>query len=111
LQSVVVDISSGEEHACQKDSAPEAPEDFLAPISALVALKDPNPKTLEGPATPVDALVTVQDLHEPIVPASVVSSFPEGPAVALSTASLSPKGARLQEPTAASSAVTPLLKG
>jgi hypothetical protein len=76
LQSVVVDISSGEEPACQKDSAPEAPDDFLAPVSTLVALQDLNPKALEGPATPVDAPVPVQGLHEPIVAASVVSSFP-----------------------------------
>jgi hypothetical protein len=99
-----VDISSGEEPACQKDSAPE---DFLAPVSASVALQNPEPKTLEGPATPVDAPVPVQDLHEPIVAASVVSSFPERPAVTLSTASLSPEGVRPQVPTAASSAVTP----
>jgi hypothetical protein len=102
-----VDISSGEEPACQKDSAPEAPEYFLAPVSALVALQNPNPKTLEGPTTPVDAPVPVQDLHEPIVAALVVSFFLEGPAIALSTASLSPEGARPQEPSAASSAVTP----
>jgi hypothetical protein len=99
-----VDISSGEEPACQKDSAPE---DFLAPVSALVALQNPDPKALEGPATPVDASVPVQDLHEPIVAASVVSSFPKGLAVALSTAGLSPEGACPQEPTAASSAITP----
>jgi hypothetical protein len=102
-----VDISSREEPACQKDSAPEAPEDFLASVSTLVALQDPNPKALEGLATPADAPAGVQGLHEPIVAASVVSSFPEGPAIALSIASLSPEGAHLQEPTAASSAVTP----
>jgi hypothetical protein len=107
LKFVVVDISSGEEPACQKDSALEAPEDFLAPVSALVALQNPNPKALEGPTTPVDALAPVQDLHEPIVAASVISSIPEVPAVALSTASLSLEGARPQEPTVASSAVTP----
>jgi hypothetical protein len=90
-----------------KNSAPEAPEDFLAPVSALVALRDPDPKALEDPATPVDAPVTLQGLQEPVVAASVVSSSLEGLDVALSTASLPPKGARLQEPTAASSAVTP----
>jgi hypothetical protein len=102
-----VDISSGEEPACQKDSAPEAPEDFLAPVSALVALQDPDPKALEGPMMPVDAPVTLQGPQEPVVATSVVSSSLEGPAVTLSTASLPPKGACLQEPTAASSAVTP----
>jgi hypothetical protein len=107
LQSIVVDISSGEEPACQKDSAPEAPEDFLAPVSALVALQDPDPKALEGPMMPVDAPVTLQGPQEPVVATSVVSSSLEGPAVTLSTASLPPKGACLQEPTAASSAVTP----
>jgi hypothetical protein len=88
-----VDISSGEEPACQKDSAPEAPEDFLAPVSALVSLQDPHPKALEGPTALIDALVAPQGLQE-----SVVAS---------STANLPLKGARLQEPTTASSAVTP----
>jgi hypothetical protein len=81
-----VDISSGEEPACQKDPAPEAPEDFLTPISALV---------------------TLQDLQEPVVAASDVGPSLDGPSVTSSTISLSPKGARLLEPTATSSAVTP----
>jgi hypothetical protein len=38
LQSVVVDISSGKEPTCKKGSAAEAPEDFLAPVSALVTV-------------------------------------------------------------------------
>jgi hypothetical protein len=45
-----MDISSGEETACQKDLAPEALEDSLAPVNALVALQDPDQKALEGPA-------------------------------------------------------------
>jgi hypothetical protein len=102
-----VDISSGEEPACQKDSAPEAPEDFLAPISALVTLQDPVLKALEGPATPVDASVTLQGLQELVVAALDVGPSLEGLAVTSSTVSLPPKGARLQEPTAASSAITP----
>jgi hypothetical protein len=102
-----VDISSGEEPACQKDSAPEAPEDFLGPVSALVTLQDPVPKALEGPATLVDASVTLQGLQELVVAASDVSSSLEGPTVNSSTVSLPPKGAHLQEPTAALSAVTP----
>jgi hypothetical protein len=91
LQPVIVDISSGKEPTCKKDSAAEAPEDFLAPVSALVTLQDPIPKALEGPATPVDALI--QGLQEPTAASSAVS--------------LPPTGARLQEPTATSSAVTP----
>jgi hypothetical protein len=102
-----VDISSGEEPACQKDSAPEAPEDFLAPISALVTLQDPVLKALEGPATPVDASVTLQGLQELVVAALDVGPSLEGLAVTSSTVSLPPKGARLQEPTAASLAITP----
>jgi hypothetical protein len=102
-----VDISSGEEPACQKDLAPEAPKDFLTPVSALVTLQDPIPKALEGLATPVDASVTLQGLQEPVVAASDVSPSLEGPTVASLTVSLPPKGARLQEPTTASSAITP----
>jgi hypothetical protein len=102
-----VDISSGEEPTCQKDSAPEAPEDFLVPVSALGSLRYREPKALEGPTVLVDASVAPQGLQEPVVAASVVSSSLERPAVALSTASLPSKGARLQEPTAASSAVIP----
>jgi hypothetical protein len=107
LQSVVVDISSGEEPACQKDSAPEAPEDFLAPISALVALQDPILKALKDPTTPVDATVTLQGLQEPVATALDVGPSLEGPAVTSSTVGLPPKGACLQEPTAASSALIP----
>jgi hypothetical protein len=102
-----VDISSGEEPACQKDSAPEAPEDFLAPISALVALWDLDSQALEDPTALVDAPVALQGLQEPVVAAPVVSSSLERLAIALSTTSLPSKGARLQEPTAASSTVTP----
>jgi hypothetical protein len=102
-----VDISSGEEPACQKDPASEAPEDFLTPVSALVTLQDPIPKALEGPAMPVDASITLQGLQEPVVAASDVSPSLEGPSITSSTVSLPPKGARMQEPTAASSAVTP----
>jgi hypothetical protein len=107
LQSVVVDISSGEESACQKDSAPEAPKDFLAPVSALVTLQDPILKALKGPATLVDATVTLQGPREPVATALDIGPSLEGPAITSSTISLPPKGARLQEPTAASSAITP----
>jgi hypothetical protein len=106
-----VDVSSGEKPACQKDSAPEAPEGFLGPVSALVTLPDPILKALEGPATPVDASVTLQGLQEPVAAALDVGPSLEGPAVTSSTVSLPPKGARLQEPTAASSAVTPPSEG
>jgi hypothetical protein len=71
---------------CPKDSAPEAPKDFLAPVSALV---------------------TLQDLQEPVAAALDVGPSLEGPAITSSSVSLPLKGVRLQEPTAASSAVTP----
>jgi hypothetical protein len=102
-----VDVSSGEEPACQKDSTSEVPEDVEAPISALVTLQDPDPKALEGPTALIDAPVAPQGLQESVVAASVVSSSLEGPVVTSSTANLPLKGARLQEPTAASSAVPP----
>jgi hypothetical protein len=86
LQSDVVDISSGEEPACPKEPAPEALEDSLAPVSALV---------------------TLQDLQEPVIAALDVGPSLEGPTVTLSSVSLPPEEARLQEPTAASSAVAP----
>jgi hypothetical protein len=88
-----VDISSGEEPAHQKDSASEAPEDVEALVSALVTLQDPDRKALEGPTALIDAPVAPQGLQE-----SVIAS---------STANLPFKGARLQEPTATSSAITP----
>jgi hypothetical protein len=69
LQSNIVDISSGEEPACQKDPAPEAPEDSLAAVSALITLQDPTPKAPEGPAMSVDASVTLQGLQELVVAA------------------------------------------
>jgi hypothetical protein len=102
-----VDVSSGEELACQKDSASEVPEDVEAPISALVTLQNPDPKTLEGPTVLIVAPVAPQGLQESVVVASVVSSSLEGPVVASLTANLPLKGARLQELTATSSAVTP----
>jgi hypothetical protein len=69
-----------------KNSAPEAPEDFLAPVSALV---------------------TLQGLQEPVAAALDVGPSLEGPAVTSSSVSLPLKGVHLQEPTTASSAVTP----
>jgi hypothetical protein len=95
LQSDIVDISSGEEPACQKDPAPEAPEDSAAPVSALITLQEPTPKASKGPAMSIDASVAALD----------IGPFLEGP-----TDSLPPKGARLQEPIATSSAVAPSSK-
>jgi hypothetical protein len=78
----------------------------LAQVSALITLQDPTPKAPEGPATLVDASVTLQGLQEPVIAALDVGPFLGGP-----TVSLPPKGARLQEPIAASSAALLLLKG
>jgi hypothetical protein len=102
-----VDISSGEEPPCQKDSASEVPKDMEVPVNALVTLQDPDQSALEGPTVLIDAPVTPQGLQEPVVAASVVGSSLERPAVAMTHANLPSKGARLQEPTAASSAVAP----
>jgi hypothetical protein len=100
-----VDISSGEEPPCQKDSASEVPEDVEVPVNALITLRDPDPTALEGPSALIDAPVIPQGLRDPIVAASVVNSSSERPAVASATANLPSEGMRLPEPTAASSAV------
>jgi hypothetical protein len=100
LQPIVVDISSGEEPPCQKDSASEVPEDVEAPVNALTT-------ALEGPSTLIDTPVIPQGLPELIVAASIVNSSLERPAVASATANLPSEGTRLPEPTAASSAATP----
>jgi hypothetical protein len=71
---------------CPKDSAPEAPEDFLALVSGLV---------------------TLQDLQERVAAVLDVGPSLEGPAITLLSVSLPLKGVQLQEPTAASLAVTP----
>jgi hypothetical protein len=102
-----VDISSGEEPPCQKDSASEVAKEMEVPVSALVTLRDPDQSALEGPTALIDAPVTPQGLQKPVVAASVISSSLERPAVALTTANLPSKGVCLQEPTAASLAVAP----
>jgi hypothetical protein len=107
LQPVVVDISSGEEPPCQKDSASEVPEDVEAPVNALITLHDPVSTALEGPLTLIDTPVIPQGLPELIVAASVVDSSLERPAIASATANLPSEGTRLPEPTAALSAATP----
>jgi hypothetical protein len=53
-----MDVSSGEEPPCQKDSVSEVPEDVEVPIRALITLRDPDPTALEGPSTLIDAPVT-----------------------------------------------------
>jgi hypothetical protein len=107
LQSDVIDISSGEEPAYQKDLTPEAPENHFTMVNALVNLQDPIPKTSENPTTPVDASVILRGLQEPVVAASDIGPSLEEPIVTSSAISLPPDGARLQEPIVASSAVTP----
>jgi hypothetical protein len=102
-----VDVSTGEEPACQKDTTSEFLEDVEALVSARVTLQNPVQSALEGPTALIDAPVTPQGLQEPVVATSVVSSSLERPAVALTTANLPSKGAHLQEPTAASSPVAP----
>jgi hypothetical protein len=77
------------------------------PINALITLRDPDPTALEGLSALIDAPVNPQDLQDPVVAASVISSSLERPAVASATANLPSKGTRLPEPTAASSAAAP----
>jgi hypothetical protein len=107
LQPIVVDISSGEEPPCQKDSASEVPEDVEVPINALITLRDLDLRALEGLSALIDAPVIPQDLQEPVVAASVIGSSLESPAVTSATANLPSKGACLPEPTDASSAAAP----
>jgi hypothetical protein len=57
LQADTVDISSGEELVHQEDPTPEALEDPLTTVNALVNLQDPILKTPENLATPADTLV------------------------------------------------------
>ncbi|XP_025824968.1 uncharacterized protein LOC112900357 isoform X2 [Panicum hallii] len=56
-QADTVDISSGEELVHQEDPTPEALEDPLTTVNALVNLQDPILKTPENLATPADTLV------------------------------------------------------
>jgi hypothetical protein len=107
LQPIVVDISSGKEPPCHKDSGSEIPEDVEALVNALITLHDPVSIALEGPSMLIDTPVIPQGLLEPIVAASVVNSSLERPAVASATANLPSEGTRLPEPIAASSAATP----
>jgi hypothetical protein len=92
---------------CQKDPSPEAPEDPLTTVNALVNLQDPIPKAPDSPATPVNASVVLRGLQESVVAALDVGPYLEEPIITLSALSLPPGGARLQEPIVASSAVTP----
>jgi hypothetical protein len=100
-----VDVSSGEEPPCQKDSASEVPEDVDAPVRALITLRDPDAMVLESPSTLVDVLVTSSDSREPIVATSITSSPLVGPSTVLTTIDLSVRETHLPEPTVVSSAV------
>jgi hypothetical protein len=73
LQADIIDISNREEPARQEDPTPEAPEDPLMMVDALVNLQYPILKTSEKLATLVDTLVGLQDLQEPIVTLSAIS--------------------------------------
>jgi hypothetical protein len=107
LQADIVDISSREEPARQEDLAPEAPEDPLPMVNALVNTQDPILKTPETLALPVDTLVDLQDLQEPIITTSAVSPSLQELIVTSSATSPPPERARLHEPIATSSAITP----
>jgi hypothetical protein len=93
LQADIVDISSGEEQACQEDPNPEALENPVAAVNHLVNLQDPILETPENLATTIDTLVSLQELQEPIVTSSAINP--------------SPKRVRLQEPIITSSAINP----
>jgi hypothetical protein len=93
LQADIVDISSGEEQACQEDPTLEAPENLVTAINLLVNLQDPILETPENLATTVDTLVNLQKLQEPIVTSSAINPSPER--------------VHLQEPIVTSSAINP----
>jgi hypothetical protein len=107
LQANIVDISSGEQPARQENPTPEALEDPLMMVNALVNLQDPTLKTPENLATPANTLVGLQDLQEPIVTSSAVGPSLQEPIITSSATSPPPKRVHLQEPIATSSAVTP----
>jgi hypothetical protein len=56
-----VDVSNGEEHPRQKDSASQVPEDVDAPVRALITLRDPDAMVLESTSTLADVPVTSLD--------------------------------------------------
>jgi hypothetical protein len=92
---------------CQKDPSPEAPEDPLTTVNALVNLQDPIPKAPDSLAMPVNASVVLRGLQESVVAASDVGPSLEEKIVTSSALNLPPGGACLQELIVASSAVTP----
>jgi hypothetical protein len=93
--------------SCGSSLSPEAPEDTLTTVNALVNLQDPIPKAPDNPATPIDASIALRGLQESVVAASDVGPSLEEPIVTSSAISLPPGGACLQELIVASSAVTP----
>jgi hypothetical protein len=93
LQADIVDISNGEEPACQEVPTLEAPENPMAVVNQLVNLQDPILEAPESLATTVDTLVNLQELQEPIVTSSAINPSPERVC--------------LQEPIVTSSAITP----
>jgi hypothetical protein len=106
LQAHIVDISSGEKPVRQEDPTPEAPEDSLPMVNALVNLQDPILKTPETLAMPADTLVGLQDLQEPIITSLAVDPSLQEPIIISLATSPPPKRACLQEPSATSSTVT-----
>jgi hypothetical protein len=72
LQADIVDISSGEEQACQENTTLEAPENPATPADTLINLQDLILETPKNLATTVDNLVNLQDLPEPIVTSSAI---------------------------------------
>jgi hypothetical protein len=77
LQADIVDISSGEEQACQENPILEAPENPATTIDTLINLQDPILETPESLAMTVDTLVNLQDLQEPIVTSSAINPSQE----------------------------------
>jgi hypothetical protein len=95
LQDDIIDISNGEEPVRQEDPTPEALEDPLTMVNALVNLQDPTLKTPQNLTTPADTLAGLQDLQEPIVTSSAVGPSLQEPIVTSSATSPPPEKAHL----------------
>jgi hypothetical protein len=77
LQVDIVDISSGEEQAHQKNPTLEAPKNPATIVDTLVNLQDPILETPENLVMAVDTLFNLQDLQEPIVTSSAMNPSQE----------------------------------
>jgi hypothetical protein len=75
---------------------------------ALITLRDPGAAILEGPSASVDVPVASPGPQEPVVTASFVGPCLEGSSTTSATADFLAREVPSAEPTAVSSAVTPV---